>query len=154
MHIVDILKGHLNDMVVEDYIADYEYTYAEQFNVIAGRCKTPVGVLLIPNKWKLDFNQSHAREHGEFHVYFLTTQPQLDFDATDNETLIDEMIECSVDFVSRVLYDKRLHVEDIDVQMQSIYDANNKNLTGTHVILNLLEQQGRCITHRPTCDTI
>lgn len=145
MHLVTKLNNILQSLVNDGFISERIYTYSAQFNVIAGRCRVPVGVLLLPNRWKLECDTVTAREHGVFDIYFLTTQPQLDFDATSNEVLIDNMIDVATEFIGRVKSDKSIHINEIDINLQSIYDANNKNLTGVHIAIDLKEQQGRCI---------
>lgn len=151
MHLITILKEHLQNQVTDQLIDEVVYGWPQQFNNIAGRCKTPVGYLVTPTKWKLDCNAVAARELGTFTIYFLIPQLELDFDADDNEQLIDLMIDVAVDFVGRLKLDKRVHIENIEVEGRSMYDANNKNLTGVCLTLKLLENGGRCLPTKNTC---
>lgn len=151
MHIVDILNEHLRNMVTDQFIEESHYTWSQQFNNISGRCSFPAGIQTLARNWRLECDTRTAREHGLFDVYFLDIQKELDFDADDNEKIIDRMIDLAVDFIGRLKHDKRIHIEEIDIRLQSMYDVNNKNLTGVHVMLDIKEQQGRCIPYLVTC---
>lgn len=151
MKITNYLKSLLDAQVSEGLINSSHYTYPSQFNMIAGRCKLPAGVMTLPDEWRLECNTVTARESGIFHIYFLKTQSQLDFDATQNEGYIDEMIDVAVDFVGRLKNNPVIEIMEIDIRMQSMYDVTNQNLTGVHLKLNLKEKQGRCIPTHGRC---
>lgn len=152
MRIVSEIKSYLNTLKNNGYIKQSLYTYAAQFNNIAGRCDTPIGVLLTPQEWRLECDTVTAREHGIFRVYFLTLQKEMDFDATLNEALIDDMIDIAVVFVGMLKNNPKLEIEDIDISTKSMYDANDRNMTGVELALRLKEKQGRCIPTHNICD--
>lgn len=145
MRIINILKEHLNAQIADGLTDAMHYGWPEQFNNVAGRIDTPVSYLITPSKWKLECDTVAAREKGTFTVYFLIPQKQLDFNADLNEALIDAMIDVAVDFIGRLKLDKRIKIEDIEVDGRSMYDTNNKNLTGVRLDLKLKESQGRCL---------
>lgn len=151
MHIISILREHLNNQVSEQLVDATHYGWAEQFNNVAGRIATPVSFLLTPTSYKLECDTVTAREVGNFTVYFLTPQGQLDFDAVKNEELIDTMIPVAVDLIGRLKLDNRVHIEDIDVDTRSMYNTNNKNLTGIMLKLRLKENQGWCLPAANKC---
>lgn len=151
MHIISILREHLNNQVSEQLVDATHYGWAEQFNNVAGRIATPVSFLLTPTSYKLECDTITAREVGYFTVYFLTPQKKLDFDAVANEALIDTMIPVAVDLIGRLKLDKRVHIEEIDVDTRSMYDTNNKNLTGIMLKLRLKESQGWCLPAVEKC---
>lgn len=151
MHIISILREHLNNQVSEQLVDATVYGWAEQFNNIAGRITTPVTFLVTPTTYRLECDTITAREDGKFTIYFLTPQEQLDFDAVKNEELIDTMIPVAVDLIGRLKLDKRVHIEDIDVDTRSMYNTNNKNLTGVMLKLHLKESQGWCLPAVEKC---
>lgn len=145
MHTITILKEHLNAQIADGLVSAMFYGWEEQFNNVAGRIDTPVSYLCTPTSYRLECDTICARETGIFTVYFLTPQNQLDFNANDNEVLVDTMMAVAVDFIGRLKLDKRMHIENIEVDGRSMYDANNKNLTGICLKLKLKEQQGWCL---------
>lgn len=149
MNIINILREHLTAQVADGAVSETHYGWAEQFNNVAGRCQTPVSFLVTPTKWKLNIDTVRARESGVFVINFLDKQPQLDFDAVANEAVIDSMIDVAVDLVGRLRSDTRIRIEDVEVDPRSIYDANNKNLTGVQLALRIIENKGRCIPTKP-----
>lgn len=151
MRIISKLKNYLDVLVDEGYLKQSVYTYPQQFNNIAGRCEVPVGVLLTPQDWKLECDTVTAGEHGLFRVYFLTYQKELDFDAMQNEGLIDNMIDIAVVFVGMLKNNAEISVEEIDIRTKSMYDTNDKNLTGVELTLDIKEKQGRCIPLHGGC---
>jgi hypothetical protein len=151
MRIVSILKEHL-DSLINDGLTETLYTYPAQFNNIAGRCGMPVGVLVTPNEWTLEIDTITAREVGFFNIYFLTPQLELDFNAVKNEIEIDKMIDVACKYVALLKHDKRIHLENVEIMGNSLYDVNNKNLTGCRLRIKVKEQQGRCIDNpNPRC---
>lgn len=151
MRIVSILKEHL-DSLVNNGIKEAIYAYPAQFNNMAGRCQTPVGLLITPNEWTLDIDTITAREIGFFNVYFLTAQSDIDFDAVKNEKEIDKMIDVACKYVALLKHDRRIHLESVEIMGNSLYDVNNKNLTGCRLRIKVKEHQGRCIDNpNPHC---
>lgn len=151
MRIVSILKEHLDSLVVDGSLAEAIYAYPAQFNNIAGRCNTPVGILITPNEWRLDIDTATAKEVGYFNIYFLTPQKELDFNADLNEVEIDKMIDAACKLLASLKSDRRVHIETTEITANSIYDANNRNLTGCRLRIKVKESQGRCIVPLTTC---
>lgn len=151
MKIVHILNEHLEAQVADGLVQNTVYSWPEQFNVIAGKTDLPVTFFVTPTKWTLDVEFAKAREYGTFVVYFLDEQPKLDFNALTNELIIDRMIDIAVDFIGRLRLDRRIHIEDVDVATKSVYDVNNRNLTGVCVSLKLKENDGYCFEQKGVC---
>lgn len=137
-------------MYSDGLLKQWEYTWPQQFNVLAGTCATPIGVLMTPSRWKM-LMESTVKEDVELSVYFLTVQKELEFNASGNEILIDKMIELAIEFMSRVLADKSFEIVSSEASGASIYDATDRNLTGVRVNLHLVERQGRCLYKIEEC---
>lgn len=151
MRLVAILKEHLDALKDAGVLEETVYCYPAQFNNMAGRLKTPVGLLITPDSWELDIDTAIARENGYFNVYFLTAQDELDFDATANEVLIDAMIDAATQYLAALKSDRRIELLATEVAGTSVYDANNKNLTGCRIRIRVKELQGRCIEPLNRC---
>lgn len=146
MRIVTTLKTLLQQQVSDGIIKLYSYTWANEADKLLGTATLwPYAILLTPQQWGMEVDTATAREYGLFKVHYLTPQALLEFDASQNEVLIDQMADCAVDLIGRIRRDRRLHIEETEVEAQSLYDVNSRNLTGVLLNLNLKENQGRCL---------
>lgn len=130
-------------------ITGYLYTWPEQANVQLGKIligDSPYAVLLTPSEWRIETDQSVAREVATLHIYYLLQQPRLDFDATANETLIDRCIAAATDLVARARSDRRCAIVSATMQGLSLYDVGDRNLTGIRLALTLRDNAGYCLT--------
>lgn len=161
MHVVSEIWNILDAMELPSdapTIDGWCYTWAEQANVHLGSVSysatpLPYVVFLVPSKWTLELDEVAARERVTVKLYFLVPQSQLDFNATSNETSIDWCIDAAVDFCDRVKHNRKLHINKVGADAMSLYDVNNRNLTGVCVSLDLTEKTtGRCLNnHTPRC---
>ena len=152
MRIITTLETLLNEQAAAGLIKGHRYTWGAKADNILGTLTPqsfPFAVLLTPQAWRLECDTQTAREVGTFSVFYLVPQTELDFDAVSNEALIDGCIDCAVDMVARCQRSHAVHVENVEVAGESLYDANNKNLTGCRLNITLKENQGRCLKIAP-----
>lgn len=149
--------GILRDQQDDGITMGHTYTWPHKANVILGGVAwatpaKPYALLLTPAEWRIDGSASTGRERLNVTIYYLMPQSQLDFDASANEVIIDQCISAAADLLDRVRHDRRMTLEDATIKTMSVYNVDDRNLTGVRVILSIKDNQGYCLTnHHPQC---
>lgn len=150
MRIVDTIIKILQNMVsdTECQLASYTYNSKPLANVSLDRNKkSPTALLLVITDWQLDiFKRNTVREQAEVNISFLTNQrpPDRGMEPVDAD-IITPMAGIAADFLSRLMADRSLSIEDETIQMNSIYDRSDSTRSGVNITLHLEEKQGVCM---------
>lgn len=150
MRITDKLIAILQSMVADSGCALESYTYNSKplANVSLDRNKpSPTALLLVITDWQLDiFKRNTVREQAEVNISFLTNQrpPDRGMEPVDAD-IITPMAGIAADFLSRLMADRTLLIEDETIQMNSIYDRSDSTRSGVNITLHLEEKQGVCM---------
>ena len=145
MIIVNTVTGILEAMRQDtgSPLQSWQYNSPARVNVENDYTATPTAVMYCLTDWEVTFTT--VRERASVAVGFLTLQPNIDFDGAENDTKVTQMKDCAIDFVRRVNEGGVLRIEDDTVRIRSIYDMNDRNLTGVFLEITLKEVQGQCL---------
>lgn len=145
-HITAILEAMRQDS--NSPLMSWQYNSPSRANVENDYTNTPTAVAYCITDWYASSNI--VRERSSVVVGFLTSQPAIDFDGLANEALIDSMKDVAFDFVSRIKTAGILELTDDEIKIRSIYDLDDRNLTGVFLEINLKEIQGECLKNYET----
>lgn len=149
MRIVDKLTSILSAMVDDSgsELASYQYNSKPLANVSLDRNKpSPTALLLVITDWDLEHNGVTVKESAEVNVSFLISQRPADRNMTAvDDNIIDRAVGIAVDFISRLMADKSLRIEDESVKVKSVYDRSDSTRSGVNLTLRITEKQGVCL---------
>lgn len=148
MRIVNKLTDILAAMVEDSgsYLQSYQYNSKPLANVSLDRNKpSPTALLLVVTDWNLIPNGTNVKESAEVNVSFLISQRPADKNMTAvDENIIDRAAAIAVDFISRVMAEKTLRIEDDTLKVKSVYDRSDSTRSGVNLTLTITEKQGVC----------
>lgn len=139
--VTGVLEAMLQDTLSP--LQSWQYNSPARVNVENDFTKTPTAVMYCLADWEVTFTT--VRERASVAVGFLTLQPNIDFDGLENDTRVEQMKDIALDFVRRVHEGGVLRIEDDTIRIRSIYDMDDRNLTGVFLEITLLEVQGQCL---------
>lgn len=113
-------------------------------NVRIDRQEDPIGLLYLLTDWNLDISSGIKKEVAEIEVFFCK-RSKLDIKGEDKDVAVTEMAAIAEDFISRVLADTTLKVEDDSITMRSSYGRFDAFCVGVSVKIRIGEKQGQCI---------
>lgn len=149
MRIVNKLTSILAAMVEDSGSAlqSYQYNSKPLANVTLDRSKpSPTALLLVITDWELQHNGLNVKESAEVNVSFLISQRPADRNMTDvDSNIIDRAVNIAVDFISRLMEDKSLRIEDDTLKVKSVYDRSDSTRSGVNLTLTITEKQGACL---------
>lgn len=149
MRISKKLRQIADAMVQDTGCALNSYTYSTKpsANVTLDRGKpSPVAVVFVVTDIDLDVN-GLMRERAEVNVSMLVSQKPIDKNHEDvDDTIMETSKELCVDFVSRILQDKTLMIDDDTVHLKAVFDRSDSNRSGYNLTMTLVERQGECWT--------
>jgi hypothetical protein len=145
MNIVTVLTGILETMRLDTLspLKSWQYNSPGRANVELDTSEPPTAVIYCLTDWQL--TQTIVRERARVAVGFLTLQPDIDFDGISNEAKIDTCKDIALDFIARVSDDGRLGIISDPIDVRSVYDDHDRNLTGVFVEFECRETQGACL---------
>ena len=145
MTIVDTVTGILEAMRQSPLcpLKSWQYNSPARANVENDYTDTPTAVMYCLTDWQVEFPT--VREVASVAVGFLAVQPAIDFDGRQNDLLVTQMKDCAIDFVYRITSGGTLAITDETIKIRSVYDLNDRNLTGVFLEITLKEVQGQCI---------
>lgn len=135
----------LNSYVESGDLAAVVYNSPTKANVDLDTTAHPVAVLYILRDGSIDLTNGIWTEVAEVNVLFLTHQPELDFNALQNDALLDSMAEVAERFVGDLIASGSCEIVDNNITVRGVYDFNDKNTTGVSLQFRLRELQGRCL---------
>lgn len=140
-HITGILEAMRLDALSP--VKSWQYNSPGRANVENDYSETPTAVCYCITDWEATLNI--VREVASVAVGFLTVQPNIDFDGLANEVLIDNMKGIALDFVRRISEGGVLEIATDTIRIRSIYNLDDRNLTGVFLEITLREVQGQCL---------
>lgn len=145
MKVVDTIKGVLQDQKDAGVLKDVIYQTPTRANVDLSMVQDPMAVLYVITDRSIDPYRQTAREHAQIAgLFFLVRQPQLGFDGTLNEELVEDMSYIAYDFIDRLRDIGGIQISG-EVQMRTVLDMDDTNTTGVCLQFELDEMQGACI---------
>lgn len=149
MRLVNKLTDILAAMVEDSGSAlqSYQYNSKPLANVVLDRNKpSPTALLLVITDWDMEHNGLNVRESAEVNVSFLISQRPADRNMADVDgQIIDRAIGIAVDFITRLMADKSVRIEDETIRVKSVYDRSDSTRSGVNLTLRITEKQGVCL---------
>lgn len=130
MKLYSDIKNILNGYVDNGALASVVYNAPTKVNVALDTTAHPCAVLYIFRDGTIDLGEGTFSEVAEVNVLFLTHQDQLDFDAAQNDELLDAMAEVAQRFVSDVIAADFGVIVGNTIDVRGVYDFDDKNTTG------------------------
>ena len=124
------IKSILNSYVESGELAAVVYNSPTKANVELDTTAHPVAVLYIFRDGEIDLSNGTYSEIADINVLFLTHQDQLDFDASQNDALLDSMADVAKQFIGDLIASNSGDIVDDNVTVRGIYDFDDKNTTG------------------------
>ena len=120
----------LNSYVESGELAAVVYNSPTKVNVELDTTAHPVAVLYIFRDGTINLDGGTKTESADVNLMFLTHQPQLDFDAAQNDVLLDAMADIAERFIADVIAADFAEFAGNEVTVRGIYDFDDKNTTG------------------------
>lgn len=120
----------LNSYVESGALAAVVYNSPTKVNVELDTTAHPVAVLYLFRDGTIDLGNGTYSEIAEVNVLFITHQDQLDFDALQNDALLDSMSDVAKRFVSDLIASGTGVIVDNNITVRGLYDFDDKNTTG------------------------
>lgn len=139
--ILTILNGLKTDGALEAVV----YNSPSKTNVELDTTAHPAAVLYIFRDGSIDLSTGLVRELADVNVMFLDQQDELDFQGLNNELILDNMVNVSKEFISRIIEANVAEIIGDEITLKGIYDFNDKNTTGVSLQFRLRELQGHCL---------
>ena len=125
-NILSILNGYVEN----GELAAVVYNSPSKVNVELDTTAHPVAVLYIFRDGTINLQGGTKTESADVNLMFLTHQPQLDFDAAQNDVLLDAMADIAERFIADVLKADFAEFVSDEIAVRGIYDFDDKNTTG------------------------
>ena len=120
----------LNPYVESGDIAAVVYNSPTKVNVELDTTAHPVAVLYIFRDGAINHDGGTKTESADVNLMFLTHQSELDFDAAQNDVLLDAMADIAERFIADVIAADFAEFVGNEVVVRGIYDFDDKNTTG------------------------
>lgn len=120
----------LNGYVASGELAAVVYNSPTKVNVELDTTAHPVAVLYIFRDGTINLDGGTKTETADVNLMFLTHQPELDFDAEQNDVLLDAMADIAERFIADVIAADFAEFVGNEVTVRGIYDFDDKNTTG------------------------
>lgn len=145
--IVEEVNDILNEMVIDTSceLEACHYQSPARINIDMDNSTTPVANFYCMTDWGVDMSNGIVRETANVGILFLCRQYDLNFDGISNETEIGNAYEIALDFVARVSHSDVIGITSDNIDIKSVYDQNDYNLTGVFIKLNVREKVGKCL---------
>lgn len=128
--ITNSILSILNSYVESGDLAAVVYNSPTKANVELDTTAHPVAVLYIFRDGTIDLTNGMWNEVAEVNVLFLTHQSELDFDALQNDALLDSMADVARRFVGDLIASGTGEIVDNNITVRGLYDFDDKNTTG------------------------
>lgn len=119
----------LNSYVESGELAAVVYNSPTKVNVELDTTAHPVAVLYIFRDGTINLDGGTKTESVDVNLMFLT-QSELDFDAAQNDVLLDAMADIAERFIADVLKADFADFVGDEIAVRGIYDFDDKNTTG------------------------
>ena len=148
MYIVRHLTAILQQMVedTDSLLNSYQYNDKPTANVkLDSKMNDITAVLFQITDFQLQTNRLTVKEKADINISFLQKETKLDAQGTEQDTIIDTTKDVALDFLKRVIADKRLKLQDDTIDIKSVYLRSDSNRTGVNMTLKISEVQGQCL---------
>lgn len=142
-HLTSILEAMRQD--ASSPLQAWQYNSPSRANVENDYSRVPVAVMYCLTDWRV--SSDIIREIASVSVGFMTFQEKLDYDGIQNETYIDAMKDVALDFIARVKASGDVVITSDNYDIRSIYNEDDRNLTGVFVTFDCREVQGQCLAN-------
>lgn len=141
MYITDKILSILRSM---ESLKTVIYDSGFSSNVRIDRQEDPIGLLYLLTDWNLDISSGLKKEAADIEVFFCK-RGKFDAKGEEKDVIVTEMAAIAEEFISRVLADSELKVEDDSITMRSSWGKFDAFCLGVSVKLRVTEKQGNCI---------
>ena len=148
MFIVRHLTGILQNMVEDpdSLLKSYQYNDKPTANVrLDSKMEDITAILYQITDFQLQTNRLTVKEKADVNITFLEKETKLDAQGTEQDIIIDNTKDVALDFLKRVISDKRLKIQDDTIDIKSVYLRSDSNRTGVNMTLKISEVQGQCL---------
>lgn len=149
MRIVGIINRLLEEQKTAGLITAHHYLTPSKHNVQAAKDGLfPRAMFVAITDRQIDITKNHTKEIADVTIDYVTRSglKTTEFNAQTMEAKIDEMGDCAVDLVARLLRESSLVINTDTIELTSLYDFMDTNLTGVRMRFNISEVVGICIT--------
>lgn len=120
----------LNGYVASGDLAAVVYNSPTKVNIELDTTAHPVAVLYIFRDGAINLDGGTKTESADVILMFLTHQSELDFDAAQNDVLLDAMADIAERFIADIIAADFAEFVGNEVVVRGIYDFDDKNTTG------------------------
>lgn len=145
MRLTETILAALEAVREAGKVAAVAYNSPQKVNVDFDAIASPAAVLYLFRDGAYDTESGLLRELADVNVLFLTHQPQLDFNGSANEALLDDMADAAAMFIAELTASGSVEFVGGEVTLRGVYDFNDKNTTGVSLQFRLRELKGRCL---------
>lgn len=112
------------------------------------RAELPGALLYTVPDWNINIATGVSKEQVEVQVFFFDNG-EFDSKAEDKLPIFEDMSLLAREFISKILADKTLLIQDDSINIKSVYARWDKFVVGCTLTLRLIERQGDCIYTEP-----
>ena len=146
MRIIDDIKGILANMVTDGEIKSTLYQVPSKANERIEFVAEPCGILFCVPKGVVDISKGNIAESATIALEFVAHQPQLAFDGTLNESLVDTMRLVGYSFINRLRALDGYSLSDT-IEVRTIFDKYDANTTGVSLQFEIKDKKTKCIKY-------
>lgn len=118
-------------------------------NLRVDRAELPGALLYTVPDWNINIANGVSKEQVEVQVFFFD-KGEFDSKSEDKLPVFANMALLAREFISKILSDKTLLIQEDSINIKSVYARWDKFVVGCTLTLRLIERQGDCIYTEPT----
>lgn len=146
--IINKITSILNNMTeVKTVMFDNNFSA----NLRVDRSELPGALIYTVPDWNINIANGVSKEQVEVQVFFFD-KGEFDSKAEDKLPVFEAMSLLAREFISKILADKTLLIQEDSINIKSVYARWDKFVVGCTLTLRLIEKQGECIYTEPTPD--
>lgn len=149
MRIVNEINTILEAQKTAGLIAEHNYLTPSKHNVqVAKDGLFPRAMFVAITDRQINIIKSHTKETADVTIDYVTRSglKTTEFNAQTMEAKIDAMGSCAVDLIARIMQVSTLTINTDNIELISLYDFMDTNLTGVRMRFSISEVVGECIT--------
>ena len=148
MRIVEKINEILSSMVAGGDLASYQYLTPSKHNVaVAKGVQFPRAMFSAITDRQISISKMRSNETAEVVIDFCTLSnlKTTEFGADTMEAKIDAMGDIALQFVKCVVSERSLMITTDNIELTSLYDFTDTNLTGVRLRLTIKDKIGNCL---------
>lgn len=131
--------------IIESMGLPFLYDSSGVANLKLDREEFPLSLMFIFQSWSVDVRVGGFREEYDVMIFFLEKADRLDFDGIPNHTKVERMGNYAINFINEVIKSDVIGFAESEyVEVRSVYDKFDKNLTGVYVETRIKELASSC----------